>query len=149
MARCASHESDPSSVPQGIVESYSTLPWVMWEVVTVAEGIPWWGLLGHMLATGALVYPSQGGRYCAKGCMALGSAWGSVDGDLTFFPNCRRAPFWGLRQTYVNERMNEWINRPMALVMEYPCPRDVRKHGGGSLTGDSEGKIKRYTLRET
>jgi hypothetical protein len=64
-----------------------------------------------MLANGALVYPSQGGRYRAVGCIALGwrqqycndppgelgrtplyvglpSAWGSVDGDLLFFPVC-------------------------------------------------------------
>jgi len=55
-----------------IVDSYSTLPWVTWEAVTVVEGIPWWGLLWHMLANGALVYPSQGGRYRAEGCMARG-----------------------------------------------------------------------------
>jgi len=34
--------------------------------------------------------------------VGLPSAWGSVDGDLMFFPICRRAPFWGLRQTYMN-----------------------------------------------
>jgi len=31
------------------------------------------------------------------------SSWGSVDGDLLFFPICRRALFWGLQQTYMNE----------------------------------------------
>jgi len=32
------------------------------------------------------------------------SAWGSVDGDLMFFLYvCRRAPFWRLQQTYMNE----------------------------------------------
>ena len=35
--------------------------------------------------------------------VGLPSAWSSVDGDLTFFPICRRAHFWGLRQTYMNE----------------------------------------------
>jgi hypothetical protein len=30
--------------------------------------------------------------------VGLPSAWGSVDGDLMFFPICRRAPFWGLQQ---------------------------------------------------
>jgi hypothetical protein len=35
--------------------------------------------------------------------VGLPSAWGSVDGGLIFFPVCRRAPVWGLRQTYVNE----------------------------------------------
>jgi len=120
-----SHKSNPSSVPWGIVYSYSTLPWVTWEVVTVEEGIPWWGLLWHTLANGALVYPGQDGRYCAEGCMALGrdssvvndplgepdctplyvgllSLWGFVDGDfMVFLYVCRRAPFWGLRQTYI------------------------------------------------
>jgi len=28
-------------LPRGIVDSYSTLPWVTWEEVTVVEGIPW------------------------------------------------------------------------------------------------------------
>jgi hypothetical protein len=54
------------------VDSYSTLPWVTWEMVTGVEGIPCWGLLWHMLANGVLVYPSQVGRYHAEGCMALG-----------------------------------------------------------------------------
>ena len=36
----ASHKSNPSSIPLDIVDSYSVLPWVMWEVVTVVEGIP-------------------------------------------------------------------------------------------------------------
>jgi hypothetical protein len=79
-----------------------------------------------MLANGALVYPSQGRRYRAEGCMVLGrdsivtndplgepgrtpmyvglpSEWGSVDGDRMFFHVCRRVPFWGLQQTYMNE----------------------------------------------
>ena len=34
--------------------------------------------------------------------VGLPSAWGSVDGDLMFFPICRRV-FRGLRQTYINE----------------------------------------------
>jgi len=50
--------------------------------------------------------------------VGLPSVWGSVDGDLMFFPICRRASFWGLRQTY----MNEWMNRPVALVTENSCP---------------------------
>ena len=36
----ASHKSNPLSVPRGIVDSYSTLLWVMWGAVTVVEGIP-------------------------------------------------------------------------------------------------------------
>ena len=75
------------------------------------EGTPCRGLLQHSLANRALVYPSQGGRYCAEGCMALGSnssvinnplaepdhtpvyvgplsMWGSMDGgDRMFSPH--------------------------------------------------------------
>ena len=36
----ASHKSNPLPVPQVIMDSYSTLPWVTWEAVTVVEGIP-------------------------------------------------------------------------------------------------------------
>jgi len=35
--------------------------------------------------------------------VGLPSAWGSVDGDYMFFHICRRVPFWGLQQTYMNE----------------------------------------------
>jgi hypothetical protein len=35
--------------------------------------------------------------------VGLLSAWGCMDSDLMFFPICRRAPFWGLRQTHMNE----------------------------------------------
>jgi len=65
-------KSNLSPVPRSIVDSYSTLPGVMWEAVTVVEGIPWWGLLRHTLANGAPVYARQGGRFRAEGCMALG-----------------------------------------------------------------------------
>jgi hypothetical protein len=67
----ASHKNNPSSLPRGIVDSYSTPPWITWEDVTSVEVIPCLGLLRHTLANGALVYPSQGGRYRAEGCMAL------------------------------------------------------------------------------
>jgi len=36
------------------------------------DWLPCRGLLRHTLANRALVYPSQGGRYRAEGCMALG-----------------------------------------------------------------------------
>jgi hypothetical protein len=36
----ASHKSNPLSVPWDIMDSYSTLPWVMWETVIVVEGKP-------------------------------------------------------------------------------------------------------------
>jgi len=67
-----SHKSNPSSVLQGYVDSYSTLPWVTVEAVTGVEGVPCGALLRHTLAKGALAYPNQGGRYRAEGCMALG-----------------------------------------------------------------------------
>jgi hypothetical protein len=35
--------------------------------------------------------------------VALSSAWGSVDGDQMFFLICRRASFWGIRQTCMND----------------------------------------------
>ena len=70
--RVASHTSNLSIVLRGIVDSYSTLPLVTWKRVTIVEVIPWWGLLRHTLANGALVYPKQGGTYRADGCMALG-----------------------------------------------------------------------------
>ena len=86
-----------------------TLPWLTWEAVTGVERTPCRGLLRHMLANRALVYPSQGRRCGAEDCMALGSnscvvndplgepvhtplyvglpsAWGSVDGDRIFSP---------------------------------------------------------------
>ena len=39
MSMPACHKSNPSSLPWDIVDLYSTLPWVMWEVVTFVEGI--------------------------------------------------------------------------------------------------------------
>jgi hypothetical protein len=47
-------------------------PWVTWEAVTGVAEKPYRELLRHTLANRALVYPSQGGRYRAEGCMALG-----------------------------------------------------------------------------
>ena len=35
----ASYKSNSLSVPPGIIDSYSTVPWVMWEAVTVVDGI--------------------------------------------------------------------------------------------------------------
>ena len=67
-----SYKSNPSSILQGYVDSCSTLPWVTWETVAGVEGKPCWELLRHTLANGAVVYPGQGGKYRAEGCMALG-----------------------------------------------------------------------------
>jgi hypothetical protein len=122
----ASSKSNLSSVPRGIVDSYSNLPWVMAEVVTVVEGIPWWGLLWHKPANGVLVYPSQGavlkaagrwGRECSVLNEPLGepgrtplyvslvSMWGSVKGDQMF---SRFSPEGSLLGTPTD--INEWIN---------------------------------------
>jgi len=35
--------------------------------------------------------------------VGLPPALGSIDDDLTLFPICRRDPFWGLHETYMNE----------------------------------------------
>ena len=43
-----------------------SVPWVTWVVIAGVEGAR------HTLAKGALLYPSQGGRYRAEGPIALG-----------------------------------------------------------------------------
>jgi hypothetical protein len=48
----ASHKSNPLSVPQGYVDMYSILPWVMWEAVTGVAGIPCWGYYETCWLTG-------------------------------------------------------------------------------------------------
>jgi len=41
---------------------------------------------------------------CTPLYVGLLSTWGCVDGELMFFLYvCRRAPFWGLQQTRMNE----------------------------------------------
>jgi hypothetical protein len=122
----ASHKSNPSFVPQGIVDSYSTLPWVMWEAVTVVEGIPWWGLLQHILANGAqakvegiLVKAAwHWGRDSSVENDPLGepghtplyvglpSTWGSVDGDQIFSPLFVGGLLIGDSHRY------KWMNKP-------------------------------------
>jgi len=39
--KVASHKPKPSSAPQGIVDSYSTLPWDTLEAVTVVDDTPY------------------------------------------------------------------------------------------------------------
>ena len=105
----ASHKANPSSVPQGIVDSYSTLPWVTWEAETVVESILWWGLLWHTLTNGALstqakvegIVPRAAWHWGRESSVindplgepghtplyvGLPFAWGSMDGDLMSFP---------------------------------------------------------------
>ena len=107
-----------SPVPRGIIESYSTLPWVTWwvypeggcygtrwltglwstqaKVESVVLRAAWhWGT-DSSVVNNRLEEPSRTALY-----VGLPSAWASVVGDLMFFPTCRRAPFWGLLQTYL------------------------------------------------
>ena len=74
-------------------------------------------------------------------CVGLCGWWPHV-----FFPYvCRRAPFWGLRQMYMNEcKVDQWLWWQSIAAHGDP----VREHGGGSLRRDSEGKIKRDILSE-
>ena len=61
---------------------YFRVMWITWEAVTGVEGKPCRGLLQHMLANRALVYPSQGGKYHAEGCIALDSNSNIVNDPL-------------------------------------------------------------------
>jgi hypothetical protein len=51
-----------------------SVPWVMWVAVTGVQWTHYRGLLQHTLAKGALVYSSQGRKYHAEGCLAVGVA---------------------------------------------------------------------------
>jgi len=107
--RIASHKSNSSSVPQGYVNSYSTLPSVTRVAVTGVEGYPgegyyntcWlMGLWSTQAKVEGIVLKAvwNWGRVCSvineplgePGCtplyVGLLSAWGSVDGDLILFP---------------------------------------------------------------
>jgi hypothetical protein len=84
----ASHKSNPSSVLRGIVDSYSTLPWVTW----------------HWCTDSIVVNDPLGETGLIPLYVGLPSAWGSMDGDLMFFLYvCRKAHFGGLRHTYMNK----------------------------------------------
>ena len=58
--------------------------------------------------------------------------------NLVFFPIRRSAPFWGLWQTYMNERMNKQTNGPVDRV----------SLSMGTLLGNREGAPLLETLRE-
>ena len=82
---------------------YSTC-WLMglWSIQAKVEGImprdAWhWGR-DSSVVNDPLGEPGRTPLY-----VGLPSAWGSVVGDLMFFATIRRAPFWGLWQTYMNE----------------------------------------------
>jgi hypothetical protein len=74
-----------------------------------------------MLDSGALVYPRQGGKYCAEGCMALGSD-SSVVNSLVGEPG--RTPLYvGL--------LSAWGSKDVEQMF---CPLSWE----GSLIGDSD-----------
>jgi len=91
--------------------------------------------------------------------VGLLSAWGSVDSDLMFSSICRRAPFWGLWQTYMNKWMSKQtsgsgdrvsLSMGMLWWQSIPVHGDpVREYGGGSLTrGLLVKDKKRYIKRD-
>jgi hypothetical protein len=154
--RGTSYKSKPSSVLRGYVDSYSTLGHM--ECGNRHGGIPWWGFLWHMLANRALVYPSQGGRYHAEGCLALGywlqchkqSPWGTrqhpivwssirmgLHGwcDRIFFPFSLGGLNWGL--WHINEWLSHWLWRWRSLSIGNLLG-DMER---GSLTRDFENKM--------
>ena len=104
-----SHKSNPLSILRGIVDSYSTLPWVMWEAVTGVEGIyPVGGcydtLLMSLWSTQAKlegIVPRAAWHWGRDSSVindlleepghtplyvSFPSAWGSMEGDRMFFP---------------------------------------------------------------
>jgi hypothetical protein len=82
---------------------YDTRSWLtgLWSTQAKVEGIvlkaAWhWGTDSSVI-NDPLGEPGRTPLY-----VGLPSVWGSVDSDLVFFPY-RRAPLWGLLQTYMNE----------------------------------------------
>jgi len=77
--------------------------WLMglWSTQAKVEGImpraAWHRVRGSSVVNYPLGEPGHSPLY-----VGLLSVWGSVDGDVMFFPICKRAPFWGFRQTYMN-----------------------------------------------
>ena len=67
-----SHKSNPFSVPQGYVDSYSTLTWVMSEAVTGVQGYADAGYYDTGWLTGLWSTPAKVEGIGAEGCMALG-----------------------------------------------------------------------------
>ena len=105
----ASHKSNPSSVPQSYLDSYSTLPSVTRKAVTGVEGYPGEGYYNTRWLMGlwstqakvegiVLKVVWHWGRVCSvvndplgeSGCtplyVGLLSAWGSMDGDHMLSP---------------------------------------------------------------
>jgi len=74
----------------------------LWSTQTKVEGIvpraPW-----HWVEIAVLLTIPLGKQAALPLYVGLPSAWDSLNGELIFFPIRRRAPVWGLPQTYVNE----------------------------------------------
>jgi len=128
------------NIPQGYVDSHSTLPWVTWEAVTGVECIHFSGLLRHTLTNGALSTQTKVEGFVLKAVwhwvsnrsvvndplgepgrtplyVVLPSAWGSVDGDRMFSPHFVGGLILGT-PTVINER----LNKPLALETELLSP---------------------------
>ena len=86
----ASHKSNPSSVPWGIVDSYSTLPWVTWEAVQLWR-----------------VYP-DGGWYNTRWLTGLWSTQAMVEGIVLKVAWC-----WGRDNSVVNDPLGEPGRTPL------------------------------------
>jgi len=119
------------------------LAWRWLERVEVRSKLLCWK--AFLLTAGYCIYPTYlvfdfPMWHCSPLYVGLRSGWGSVDGDIMFFPICRRAPFWGLLQTNVNEWMKEKLDQCFWWRSTPIRGDSIREHGGGSLTGDSEGK---------
>jgi hypothetical protein len=86
----------------------ATTRWLtgLWSTKAKVEGIVPWAAL-HWGRESSVVNDPVGELGPTPLYGGHPSAWGSVDGHLMFFPICRGAPFWGLQQTYMNERTNE------------------------------------------
>ena len=87
------------------VGGYYDTRWLkgLWSTQSKVEGIvlkaAWHWVIDSSVFSDHLGEPGRTPLY-----VGLPSAWGSVDGDLMFFLYIRRrAPFWGLRQTNINE----------------------------------------------
>jgi hypothetical protein len=83
----------------------ATTHWLMglWSTQAKVEGIvpkaAW-----HWIRDSSVVNDPLWEPGCTPLYVGLPSAWGSVDGGLMFFLYVhRRAPFWGLWHTYMND----------------------------------------------
>jgi len=74
----------------------------LWSIQGKVEGIML-RAARHWGTESSVVNDPLGEAGCTPLYAVLPSACGPVNSDLMFFPTCRRAPFWGLWQTYMNK----------------------------------------------